>query len=170
MTNLMEILVSSNYQSRNETIVMEHEPDSMKFSEKNIDYLYKIDYGLDDNWFESLQNINEMNSSRYEGYKQIIDRITLKKLGGTAMKRGEIYGLMLGVIERKHLVIYSMITHPNHRRKGIAKSILNELGIWAKQNDISTIYLQVETDNTAALKLYENAGFKEVYRYRYLEK
>lgn len=49
------------------------------------------------------------------------------------------------------------------RRKGIAKKLLSSVESYAKSNnDITTLTLEVEKSNIAAVKLYESAGFNAV--------
>lgn len=169
-SNLLEKLIENGYNDRNETIVMESKVTDMLLHEKNIDFVYKIEDNLTMKWFEFLKKNTNTNSERLDGIRKIIERISFKKISCTVEKSGEIFCQMLGVIERNHLGVYNMITHLDFRRKGMAQSMLTGLIYWAKQNEISNMYLQVEKENLGAIKLYSNVGFKELYRYRYLEK
>ena len=168
--NLSDKLIENGYFSRNETIVMDSRVSDMISHEKNIDFVYKIDEDISLRWFEFLKINNNMSLERFEGIRKIMDRISSKKISCSLEKKGTVICQMLGVIERRHLGLYNMITHPNFRRKGLAQSLLTELIFWAKQNEISKMYLQVEKENHSAIKLYTKAGFKEIYRYKYLEK
>lgn len=47
------------------------------------------------------------------------------------------------------------------------RAVLAGLAHWAVDHDIGDLYLQVERDNVAALRLYEAASFTEVCAYHY---
>ncbi|MEK6439292.1 GNAT family N-acetyltransferase [Pseudonocardia sp. T1-2H] len=51
--------------------------------------------------------------------------------------------------------------------RGAARSILASLAGWATARGADGIYLQVESDNDPALRLYDNTGFTEVCGYHY---
>lgn len=63
--------------------------------------------------------------------------------------------------------VFNMATLPDARRQGGAGTVLAAFADWANRQGCSQMYLQVEQDNTAALKLYERAGFKKVCTYHY---
>lgn len=53
-----------------------------------------------------------------------------------------------------------MYVKPEHRGKGVNKRILDALLDWAKERGLSEIRLEVYSENSAAIKAYEKAGFK----------
>ncbi len=53
-----------------------------------------------------------------------------------------------------------MYVKPEHRGKGVNKRILDALLDWAKERGLSEIRLEVYSENSAAVKAYEKAGFK----------
>lgn len=63
--------------------------------------------------------------------------------------------------------VFDLVSSPDMRREGHAKSILQTALLWAKRNNASKVWLQVVADNGPANALYRSVGFKEVYRYRY---
>lgn len=56
--------------------------------------------------------------------------------------------------------IISVAVHPDSRRKGFASALLERI----KEDDISLFTLEVRSDNTPALSLYEKHGFSAVGR------
>jgi GNAT superfamily N-acetyltransferase len=56
---------------------------------------------------------------------------------------------------------------PLARGKGAARSVLAVLAGWAGARQAGSMYLQVERDNSPALRLYERTGFTEICGYHY---
>lgn len=80
----------------------------------------------------------------------------------------------LGIKENGHLVCYlsffeslgegyinNIATHPEHRKKGLARALLSELIHYAKNAEFSFLSLEVRESNTPAICLYSAFGFKE---------
>ena len=57
---------------------------------------------------------------------------------------------------------------PDHRRRGLASAVLEELLRWAEERGATTAYLQVREDNAPALALYRRLGFVRHHSYAYL--
>ncbi|MEC7029320.1 MAG: GNAT family N-acetyltransferase, partial [Pseudomonadota bacterium] len=49
---------------------------------------------------------------------------------------------------------------PDHRRKGIARKLVEYLAAIGQEQDWARIYWLAEQDNTAAQSLYKNVGIK----------
>lgn len=80
---------------------------------------------------------------------------------------GEPAGAGLGVFAGGLFGVFGMLTLPDFRRRGVARSVAVSLAREAAVGGARGIYLQVERDNRAALRLYEQLGFREVYGYHY---
>ena len=63
--------------------------------------------------------------------------------------------------------MFGMATLPAARRGGAAKRALSAIAGWALTQQCPRIYLQVERDNVAARRLYEDACFTEIATYHY---
>ena len=63
--------------------------------------------------------------------------------------------------------VFEVITHPERRQRGFARSIIENATLWAMEKQARRIWLQVTVENKPANKLYETLGFKEAYRYSY---
>lgn len=63
--------------------------------------------------------------------------------------------------------IYRIAVHPSQRRKGYAKELLDRLS--ARESE-KIFFLEVASQNTAAIGLYESCGFQKIHvRKRYYE-
>ena len=56
----------------------------------------------------------------------------------------------------------NIAVHPDHRRKGIAERLVNELVEKLKQRQSKCLTLEVRASNAPAKQLYEKLGFREV--------
>lgn len=63
------------------------------------------------------------------------------------------------------LEVKRMFTQPNHRGKGLGKTILNELTKWAKEMDYSKLILETGKHFDEAIGLYNNYGFRVIPNY-----
>ncbi len=84
---------------------------------------------------------------------------------GTRFFVAEEAGSLIGYIGVKAVIDEGYITNiavfPQYRRKGVASSLLNKVFAFAKEKRLSFVSLEVRPSNTAAVSLYEKAGFKE---------
>jgi GNAT superfamily N-acetyltransferase len=63
--------------------------------------------------------------------------------------------------------VFAMRTLPGYRRLGLARRLLAALLAAAREAGALKAWLQVETANHGAIRLYEAMGFAPAYRYRY---
>lgn len=59
-------------------------------------------------------------------------------------------------------IIANVVVHPAHRRRGLARSLLNAALDLMKQQGRRFAILQVDADNDGARRLYEQLGFREL--------
>jgi len=65
--------------------------------------------------------------------------------------------------KRIHLIA-NVATHPDHRRRGIARLLTLQTIEYARERNTAALWLHVRDDNPGAIKLYEDLGFKEAAR------
>lgn len=63
--------------------------------------------------------------------------------------------------------IHGMRTVTGHRGQGLAVRVMAALADEAIARGLDRVFLQVEDDNTAAIALYQRAGFSTAWRYHY---
>lgn len=66
-------------------------------------------------------------------------------------------GMMVAVDEGQ---ITNIATHPDYRRCGYGKAVVEALIKYAKNNGLDSISLEVRESNSAAIELYSRLGFK----------
>lgn len=108
---------------------------------------------------------------RYAGRQQVylglLGRLGRRALFALAWLEGRPAATALAVVQPPFMGIFSMVTQPTCRRRGLAKRLLGALAQEAAKRDVPYLYLQVEQDNVAAQRLYRSAGFLELCRYHY---
>jgi ribosomal protein S18 acetylase RimI-like enzyme len=81
---------------------------------------------------------------------------------------GRIVGNVSIIPFRRHghrvLFIANVATHPDYRRRGIARQLTRRALLAAREKRGYEIWLQVRDDNPGAVALYEELGWHEVYR------
>ena len=63
--------------------------------------------------------------------------------------------------------VFSMVTAPAMRRRGVATAVLARLLAWAWERNAAHAYLQVDALNAPALAVYRKFGFATAYTYHY---
>ncbi|WP_020498460.1 GNAT family N-acetyltransferase [Sciscionella marina] len=76
-----------------------------------------------------------------------------------AVARAAVHGELLHIAR--------LAVAPEQRRRGLAKGLLGALYRWGAEQGARHCVLQVDTANTAALRLYGGLGYHEHHRYRY---
>ncbi len=71
------------------------------------------------------------------------------------------------VVDASWAGVFGMATLPQARGTGAGGIVLTALANWAGKHRAGRMYLQVERDNVAALRLYRRAGFSELCSYHY---
>ncbi len=72
------------------------------------------------------------------------------------------YGGVWLIIDESHVTTVAVALE--HRRKGIARRLMNDLLIRSKDDGMICSTLEVRAGNEAAIKLYEEMGFRETAR------
>ncbi len=62
--------------------------------------------------------------------------------------------------------LFEVACHESFRRRGFGRAIALTALKWGWMRGAERAWLQVGTENEAAIKLYERMGFSELYRYR----
>lgn len=97
----------------------------------------------------------------------MLGRVAQPAAYACALLGDEVVAVGRAVADTGWAGVFGMATLPAARGKGAARAVLAELARWAAAHAASRMYLQVERGNQAALRLYGQAGFREVCGYYY---
>ena len=72
------------------------------------------------------------------------------------------YGGMMTVLDEGQIT--NIATHPDHRRRGLGKAVVQALLEEAARRGLCSVVLEVRESNLAAISLYEAFGFTRIGR------
>lgn len=109
----------------------------------------------------------EMNENKVANYTVGVEKC--KEFGKTKTEKVVSYAGMWAILDEGHIT--NIAVHPDFRRTGYGKLMLFDLFEIGTTLGLNSYTLEVRTDNTAAIKMYEKFGFqiegtrKEYYEY-----
>ena len=103
-----------------------------------------------------IECLSFLESWDYHTFKLALDDIFL------IFEEQDISAFLIAICCYKNIraTIMKMAVHPEHRRKGIATALLNQVLEILKKNEIVDVCLNVEIIRKPAIALYEKFGFK----------
>jgi len=99
--------------------------------------------------------------------RDLLDRVDRPSAYAQVLAAGEVVAVGRAVLDTGWAGVFGLATRPNARGCGAAGRVLATLARWAADHRADGLYLQVEQDNEAALRLYHRAGFTEAAAYHY---
>ena len=83
-----------------------------------------------------------------------------------ALQQGEVVGYVGSQTVMGETDMMNVAVHPEHRREGIAKALIEALIQALKEHESHCLTLEVRASNGPAIELYDGLGFSEVGRRR----
>lgn len=163
--SLDEILESKGYQIQKYADIMELYLTETKF--QTFDNV-TIETVATTEWLNRLFSLNGPSDPDTQStLTRMLTQIENPVLCASIMEQGQVIACGLGVIEDGYLGLFDIRVHDDYQRKGYASSLCSSILSAGIKNGAHTAYLQVETANAPARKLYEKLGFSHVYTYWY---
>ncbi len=123
---------------------------------------------LEDKWFNSFCELNNMKESDQSTLKKMLETIVPEVCYVLLFNdKKEVLACGMGVLEDDYIGLFDIVTNPKYRNKGYGMQLILNILDWGKANGAKRAYLQVVLDNIPALNLYKKLGFKEAYKYWY---
>lgn len=97
----------------------------------------------------------------------MLARVSQHSAYASAVEGDEVLAVGRAVVDGGWAGVFGMATLPQARGRGAARSVLAMLAGWASACGADGMYLQVESDNDPACRLYNGTGFTEMCRYHY---
>lgn len=119
-------------------------------------------------WLAGVSRLQSPGKRDPAHLEAIVGRIRVQAGFASVMQEGAAIGFGLCAVDRGMGEIGSIIIDPAHRGRGIGRRLVRALMGFAGGNGAHSAFLQVESGNAPAVKLYHSLGFEDVYVYRTL--
>lgn len=154
--------IADGYLAAEEMVVMSAElPDFdyaaalNRFPTKNVD------------WFvESALNVGVLQPDVGAELTKVIEDIRTKAGLFVYELDGQPIATAICIHDDELAGLFEVACHDSYRRRGFGRAIALTALKWGWMQGASRAWLQVGTENEAAVKMYERMGFAELYRYR----
>ncbi len=83
-----------------------------------------------------------------------------------AVERGSVVGYVIGQAAADEGEILNLGVAPAHRGRGVGHALVERMLALLRERGAGVAYLEVRESNSAARRLYESLGFREVARRR----
>ncbi len=116
---------------------------------------------LDD--LEKIKNILNTDFDDFWNYEILKEELTSQNtIYFVAKIDNEIVGFAGIKIILDEADLMNIVVKKEHRKKGIASSLLNKLIVIAKEKNLKSINLEVNANNLSAINLYKKLNFIEI--------
>ncbi|MCF2136645.1 MAG: GNAT family N-acetyltransferase [Candidatus Thorarchaeota archaeon] len=121
----------------------------------------------DKEWMRGYTQATGYSEQSIHARLKIMERVRDHKGYALAKVDGTPAAVGFGVVTGEWVGLFGIATRKEFRRRGAATAVSKALISWGESVGARQAYLQVETDNIPAIKLYEQMGFATVYTYWY---
>jgi GNAT superfamily N-acetyltransferase len=122
---------------------------------------------LSEEWFDLSGRQGRFHGADVEVYRALLDRLSGRAGFALARVDGQAAAVGLAVVAPPWAGVFSMLTLPAQRGRRLGEAVLGAIARWVQARAASQLYLQVESDNAPARRLYARAGFVPRYAYHY---
>ncbi|MFN8448966.1 MAG: GNAT family N-acetyltransferase [Anaerolineae bacterium] len=129
-----------------------------------------IEPTMSDEWAAANARLHGENPTRAAVINVILKRLAVESMFLRVCHDGETVALGRGSLDHGWVGPYEVITDACFRQQGFGRQVMQHILRWGIDRGAHSAYLQVVAENQPARRLYERLGFREQYRYWYLQK
>lgn len=120
-------------------------------------------------WVDLLCEMNPGQAAHAAVIQQMLsgEADTVERYFATVFQQGTPAAVGIAMREGETVGLFDIVTHPDFRRQGHARRMVQSLLALAAQSGARMAYLQVVEANEPAMMMYQSLGFKPVYQYWY---
>ncbi len=119
-------------------------------------------------WLSAKAELSALQPHEAATLRDVVGRLAVPGGFVGLYEDGALTSLAYGAIDDELLCIEGVVTDPARRGRGLGRAMVAGLIAWGRDRGAKGVCLQVQADNTAALKLYGAIGLEtELYRYHY---
>jgi len=138
------------------------------YNRRYFDYEVELLDYPDASWMECFFQNSHRERETAQARIDLMIRSKIPKKFAQIRTNSVVSCVGVGMVHSGWIGLFRLGTHPDFRRKGMASSLSDALLEWGfKVNGARHAFLQVETDNESAMKMYEKLGFENCYTYWY---
>ena len=119
-------------------------------------------------FYNQVSNVSVAQQYVFERLKKNESTIFFVEENGICLGFTQLYPTFDSVNVRKKIVLYDLFVREEHRRRGIAESLMTAAKDYAFQNNFGSIELSTNKTNLPGQTLYESLGYvrdNEFYSY-----
>ena len=118
-------------------------------------------------WIDAVAELRGSPLAHRDAHLARLERMPLTKCAVAVEEAGRVVATGLTVIEDGVAGLFDIVTREDARRRGFARRVVSTLLNIGHGMGARHAYLQVESGNAAARRLYHDFGFLERYQYWY---
>jgi ribosomal-protein-alanine N-acetyltransferase len=108
---------------------------------------------------KKIENLGQKNPWSDDSLRAELADANAFHFGAFAATGSGMLAFLLARIILDELHIHHLCTHPDFRRKGLARNLLGRVLDFARTKGVENAFLEVAASNDAAIALYKDAGF-----------
>jgi ribosomal protein S18 acetylase RimI-like enzyme len=118
-------------------------------------------------WLDGFARTNAVAPHHRALHQTLLQSITHPAVFATLQEAGQALAYGFAVLERGQIGLYDIAVAPTQRSLGYGRTLVQALLQWGALAGAHSAYLQVRTQNAAAVHLYESLGFEPAYALHY---
>lgn len=118
-------------------------------------------------WLRAYGDAHDTSAEEREAIARALSRVSVNQGFAVIYDEGRPVASGRGAVADGWVGLFQISTHSTMRRRGFGAAVVSAIMAWGRKAGASNAYLQVETKNDTARRLYRNFGFREAYRYTY---